>query len=53
MILQPEIPIKYLRPNIYCKGKDYKNSNDDITGEIKNEIKELKKNGGKIVLLKN
>ncbi len=44
-----ETPIKYLRPNVYCKGKDYKNSNDDITGEIKNEIKELKKNDGKIV----
>ena len=42
-------PIKYLKPNIYCKGKDYKQFNDDITGEIKNEIKELKKYGGKII----
>ncbi len=41
-------PIKYIKPNIYCKGKDYKNSKDDITGEIKNEIKELKNFGGKI-----
>ena len=23
--------IKMLKPNIYCKGKDYKNFNDDIT----------------------
>ena len=48
MILQPpkfqlNILDKYL-----CKGKD-ENSNDDITGEIKNEIKRTKKNGGKIV----
>ena len=41
-------PIKIVKPNIYCKGKDYKNLNDDITGEIKNEIKELKKINGKI-----
>ena len=40
--------IKTLKPNIYCKGKDYKNLNDDITGEIKNEIKELKKVNGKV-----
>lgn len=42
-------PISLIKPNIYCKGKDYKNSNDDITGEIKNELKELKKFGGKII----
>ena len=40
--------IKTLKPNIYCKGKDYKNLKDDITGEIKNEIKELKKINGKV-----
>ena len=42
-------PIKIIKPNIYCKGKDYKNFNEDITGEIKNELKELKKYNGKIV----
>jgi len=42
-------PIKIIKPNIYCKGKDYKDSNDDITGEIKNETKEIKKIKGKIV----
>ena len=41
-------PIKILKPNIYCKGKDYKNFNDDITGEIKNELKALKKINGNI-----
>ncbi len=41
-------PIKIFKPNIYCKGKDYKNPKEDITGEIKNEIKELKKNNGNI-----
>ena len=41
-------PIKLIRPKIYCKGIDYKNSKDDITGEIINEQKELKRVGGKI-----
>ena len=31
-------PIKIIKPNIYCKGKDYKESKDDVTGEIKNEL---------------
>ena len=41
--------IKKIKPNIFCKGNDYKNNIDDITGEIKNEIKEIKKYKGKIV----
>ena len=41
--------IKSIKPSIYCKGKDYKNLKDDITGEIKNELKELKRCNGKVV----
>tara|TARA_B100000795_G_scaffold268570_1_gene255793 strand:+ start:2687 stop:4204 length:1518 start_codon:yes stop_codon:yes gene_type:complete len=42
-------PIKIIKPNVYCKGKDYKNPKDDITGEIKNEINAVKKNKGQVV----
>ncbi len=35
--------IKEFKPNIYCKGSDYKLAKNDISGEIKNEIKEVKK----------
>ncbi len=42
------VPLKLLKPDVYCKGKDYKNQKNDITGEIKNEIKILKKFSGKI-----
>ncbi len=42
-------PITILKPDVYCKGKDYKNLNDDISGEIKNEIKALKNVNGKII----
>tara|TARA_Y100000294_G_scaffold145701_1_gene140984 strand:- start:142 stop:1665 length:1524 start_codon:yes stop_codon:yes gene_type:complete len=41
--------INELKPNVYCKGKDYKNIAEDITGEIKKEIKAIKKVGGKII----
>ena len=41
--------INIIKPNIYCKGKDYKNIKDDITGQIRNEIKAVKKNRGRIV----
>ena len=40
--------IKKIKPNIYCKGPDYKKNSDDITGEIKNEISSIKSVGGKI-----
>ncbi|PDH19064.1 MAG: transposase [Pelagibacterales bacterium MED-G41] len=41
--------IKKIKPHFYVKGSDYKNSNDDITGKIDLEKKEVQKNGGKIV----
>ena len=39
--------IKQLKPDFYCKGPDYKNFKDDLTGEIKNELRALKQVGGK------
>ncbi len=41
--------IKTLKPNFYCKGLEYKDQNNDLTGEIKNEISALKKNKGEII----
>ena len=29
--------IKLIKPNVYCKGPDYKDNNKDITGQIKLE----------------
>ena len=40
--------IKILKPDIYCKGKDYKNKKSDITGKIVSEEKTVKKLGGEI-----
>ncbi len=40
--------IKYLKPNIYCKGSEYKKIKEDITGQIKNEINAINSVGGKV-----
>ena len=40
--------INYLKPDIYCKGPDYKIHKNDVTGEIKNETKALNAYGGKV-----
>ena len=29
--------IKKLKPNIFCKGNEYKKFNNDVTNEIRNE----------------
>ena len=40
--------LKILKPNIYCKGKEYKKSSNDITDNIKKEIKAIKSVGGQM-----
>ena len=45
--------LSIIKPNIYCKGLDYKNESDDITNNIIKEKNILKKNKGKIVFTKS
>ncbi len=40
--------INKIKPAYYCKGKDYVNFSNDITGNIKKEVEAIKKVGGKI-----
>jgi rfaE bifunctional protein kinase chain/domain/rfaE bifunctional protein nucleotidyltransferase chain/domain len=40
--------IKIIQPDIYCKGPDYKEHKDDVTGKIDDEEKAVKSIGGKI-----
>ena len=37
-----------IKPNYYIKGIEYKNENEDITGKISIEVKEVEKYGGKL-----
>jgi len=39
--------IEKLKPDIYCKGPDFKNKKKDLTKKIQKEIKAIKKVGGK------
>ena len=41
--------IKFIRPNIYFKGPDYKDLKKDVTGNIYKEIDAVKSVGGKVV----
>jgi len=41
--------IQHLKPNIYVKGKDYKNSKKDITGNIIKEKRLTEKNKGRLI----
>ncbi|MBC8179802.1 adenylyltransferase/cytidyltransferase family protein [candidate division KSB1 bacterium] len=40
--------IETIQPDIYCKGPDFKNHTDDITGKIVDEAAAVKSVGGKI-----
>ena len=42
------LPIEKLKPNIYCKGPDYKDNSLDYTKKILEEKKAIKSIGGKI-----
>jgi len=42
-------PINKIKPNIYCKGHDYKKNQDDLSGQIKHEINAVKKIKGEII----
>jgi rfaE bifunctional protein nucleotidyltransferase chain/domain len=45
--------INKIKPDIYCKGPDYKQFQNDLSGEIKNETRAIKKIRGKIVFTKD
>ncbi len=45
--------IKAIKPDIYCKGPDYKNLSSDITGKINEEKKAVQSIGGKIFFTKD
>ena len=44
--------IRALKPDIYCKGPDYKIHQNDTSGQIRNEVTAVKKIGGKIIYSK-
>lgn len=43
--------IQAVNPNIYCKGKEYKNPTIDVTGNFFDDLKTVEKLGGKVAYL--
>jgi rfaE bifunctional protein kinase chain/domain len=44
--------IEEIKPNVYCKGIEYKNYKEDISGQIKQEVSVVKKVNAKIIFTK-
>src|ERR1700744_4094095 len=42
-----------IRPDIYVKGSDYENAEDDVTGKIKSERDAVERHGGRIVFTRD
>jgi rfaE bifunctional protein nucleotidyltransferase chain/domain len=42
-----------IRPDVYIKGSDYENPEDDISGKISKELETVEKHGGRLVLTKD
>lgn len=40
--------IQAVRPDIYCKGKEYENAQDDVTGNMADDVQAVKATGGVI-----
>lgn len=45
--------LSMLKPDIYCKGPDYKDHNDDTTGKITDEAEAVEAIGGKVIYSKD
>lgn len=45
--------LESIRPDVYVKGSDYENPEEDITGKIKEERDAVEKHGGRIVFTKD
>lgn len=40
--------IRLVRPDIYCKGKEYEDASNDVTGNIHDDVTEVRAHGGEI-----
>ena len=40
--------IRLVRPDIYCKGREYEDASNDVTGNIHDDVSEVQSHGGEI-----
>lgn len=48
-----ETVLAVVKPDVYVKGSDYENPEDDITGKIEHEKNAVEKHGGRVVFTKD
>ncbi len=48
-----ELALEAIKPNVYVKGSDYENLEEDITGKISGEREVVERHGGRIVFTKD
>ncbi len=48
-----ESAISKIKPNVYLKGSDYENPDDDLTGKIRSERETVERHGGQLVFTKD
>jgi rfaE bifunctional protein nucleotidyltransferase chain/domain len=48
-----ESAISAIKPNVYLKGSDYENPDDDLTGKIRSERETVERHGGQLVFTKD
>ena len=48
-----ESAISAIKPNVYLKGSDYENPEDDLTGKIRSERETVERHGGQLVFTKD
>ena len=48
-----EMALDAIRPDVYVKGSDYENPEDDITGKISKEKAAVENHGGRMVITKD
>jgi len=48
-----EEPLRLIRPDVYVKGSDYENPEEDVTGGIAREREAVEEHGGRLVFTKD
>jgi rfaE bifunctional protein nucleotidyltransferase chain/domain len=48
-----ESAVSAIKPNVYVKGSDYENANDDLTGKIGSERETVERHGGRLVFTRD
>ena len=43
--------IEHVRPHVYCKGREYQDPSNDVTGNIHDDVRTVEKHGGRVAYI--